>query len=264
MRSLVLDISFYQDNPDTSYFVDFEIMKQSGVDGVILRIGQNLWEDKKFGEYWKNSEAKGILRGGYWYYDNRISPENQAEKCASIIKKYAAKFDLPVFADFEDNRVGSEFPYMGWNNWYRFLTKLESLLPNVRLGVYTGYYYFLENAPKIQSQRDYFGKYPLWIAQYPYSTHMSSEYYNEPFIPTNTWKEWMFWQVSDRGDGRFHGVESSRVDINYYNGTKEDLEREFGIPDGIPPIIIPPVENEIKKEIILSYGDKRISYESGE
>jgi len=45
-----LDISFYQDNPDTkSIFVNFDKMKLNA-DGVIFRIGQAEWEDKKLKE----------------------------------------------------------------------------------------------------------------------------------------------------------------------------------------------------------------------
>lgn len=259
----ILDISYYQDNPDTPIKVDFETMRNSGVDGVIFRIGQNTWEDLKFKEYWENSSGKGFLRGGYWYYDNRISPEIQAEKCVSIIKKYDANFELPLFADFEDRRVGSSFPYMGWNNWYRFLTKLEILLPDFELGLYTGYYYFLENCPKTQPQRDYFGKYPLWIAQYPYESHVAEELYTQPKIPANTWGNWQVWQVSDRGNGHFHGVESSRVDINYFNGTLEELYAKYGKPEEIipsPEIPEPEIPEKESRSLTIDYGDKKVSY----
>lgn len=257
MKPLILDISFWQDNPDTpSVIVDFNKMKNSGVTGVIFRVGQATWEDKKIGEYWKNSEGSGLLRGAYWYYDNYVSPEAQAEKCVSILKKYNAKLDMPLWADFEDRRTN--LPNMGWEKWYRFIERVKILAPEIRVGVYTAYYYWLEFCPKTQSQRDYFGKFPLWIAQYPYESHMPEEFYKEPKIPTNTWKNWEFWQVSDRGDGVSHGVESSRVDINYFNGTESELFDKYGFPDEIDP---PPPEVVSKRRLIAVYKNKKFSYE---
>lgn len=255
-RPLILDISFYQDNPDTkNIIVDFDKIKLNA-DGVILRIGQAEWEDKKFKEYLDGSNRVNIPIGGYWYYDNRYSPEKQADLCSSIIEKYNVKFDLPLFADFEDRRVST---YSGWNNWYRFIERLKKNIPSVDLGIYTGYYYWVEFCPKEQSQRDYFGKYDLWIAQYPYDRHVEYEKYSEPKIPTNTWKNWILWQVSDRGDGHFFGVESSRVDVNYFNGGMEKFEKYFGKVEGGEIDAPNPIETK-PIEIFGIYGNEKIKY----
>ena len=252
-RPLILDISFYQDNPDTkSIFVNFDKMKLNA-DGVIFRVGQAEWEDKKLKEYLDASSNVGILTGGYWYYDNRYSPEKQADLCSSIVDKYSIKFNLPLFADFEDRRISS---FSGWDNWYRFMERLKKNLPDVKIGVYTGYYYWLEFCPKEKSQRDYFGKFPLWIAQYPYDRHVDSSLYSNPKIPENTWKDWVFWQVSDRGDGHHFGVESSRVDVNYFNGTFEDFERSFGKVEETPEETKINYLNE--KYFIINYKNKKV------
>ena len=41
------DISFWQDDPTTPQGIDFQKMAQM-TRGVIIRAGQNLWEDVKF------------------------------------------------------------------------------------------------------------------------------------------------------------------------------------------------------------------------
>lgn len=243
MRPIVLDISFYQDNPDTKdIIVDFYKMKSSGVSGVIFRVGQGSWEDTKFGEYWKNSNEIGLARGAYWYYDNRYSPKEQAIKCLLTLEKYDVELDMPLFADFEDRRSGS---YGKWNDWYNFLEELNARSNSkIKLGIYSNYYYWMEFKPKEISAEKYFSTYPLWIAQYPYDTHMEESLYKQPSFPT-TWKTWDLWQVSDRGDGRKFGVESSRVDVNYFNGTQHDFELKYNINQSFNK---PPIQNIVIKE----------------
>ncbi len=254
-RPLILDISFYQDNPDTiNIRVNFDKIKLNA-DGVIFRIGQAEWEDKKLKEYLDSAKKVNIPIGGYWYYDNRYSPEKQADLCSSIINKYNVKFNLPLFGDFEDRRV---FSYMGWNNWYRFMERLKKNLPETNLGIYTGYYYWIEFCPREQPQRDYFGKYPLWIAQYPFDKYVDREKYTEPKIPENTWSVWDFWQVSDRGNGEIYGVESSRVDINFFNGSIEDLYLKYGFSNENGEVIETPPSLK-NKRIKLEYKNDGIS-----
>lgn len=162
-RPIILDISFWQENQDTkTVFVDFNKMKESGADGVILRVGQATWEDKQFEQYWKNSQNSGLLRGAYWYYDNTVSPKIQAEKCTSILKRLNCKLEMPLFLDFEDRR--SYEPYHGWKNWYDFIESIKKSIPEISLGIYTGYYYWQEFKPQDYAEASYFGKYPLWIA----------------------------------------------------------------------------------------------------
>lgn len=226
-KPLILDVSFWQDNPDTKdIVVDFQKMKSSGVSGVIFRVGQATWEDKKFEEYWKNSEGKGLSRSGYWYYDNSVSPKIQAKKCISILNRLNCELEMPLFADFEDKRT--HLPFHGWKHWFNFMEEVKRLVPDIKMGVYTSYYYWEENKPTGINffRQSYFGKYPLWIAQYPYNTHKEEHFYISPKIPA-TWSNWLFWQVSDRGDGNFYGVESSRVDINYFNGNYDEFEKYF-------------------------------------
>lgn len=263
-RPIVLDISFYQDNPDTARIVDFQKMKNAGVSGIIFRVGQATWEDKKVGEYWKNSSNKGFLRGGYWYYDNSTDPYVQARKCFSIMDKYEMSFELPLFADFEDKRTN--LPFHGWKHWYNFIEELKRLMPKIKIGVYSGYYYWEENKPTGLNafRQSYFAQYPFWIAQYPYEKHMDESYYTKPMIPP-AWKNWVFWQVSDRGDGNFFGVESSRVDVNYFNGSYEDFINLYGFPGEIEIEEKPNPEVSEKIKVIAEkmeafYGENKVIY----
>lgn len=259
-RSVIVDISFWQDNPDTIRKVDFGQMRLAGADGVIFRIGQATWEDKKFKEYWKTSENMGLLRGGYWYYDNSVSPKVQAQLCVKILKENNCKLNLPLFADFEDKRTGLPFPFRGWKNWYDFIEELKRLLPDQMIGVYTGYYYWMENKPFDVSKEKYFSQYPLWLAQYPYEYNAPPSSYKEPKIPP-IWNSWEIWQVSDRGDGDYFGVESSRIDVNYFNGDVIALQSKYGVAEESEEIISkPPTRNLLRRDFSVFYENKKVIF----
>jgi len=210
-KVIIPDISFWQDDPTTPLGVDFEVMRTQ-TPAVIIRAGQNLWKDNEFDISWKNAKEAGLLRGSYWFYDSRANPKRQAEKYVEVLGNDSGEMEM--WCDFED-RYGGDFG--GQQNWYDFMERIKVLLPNKQLGVYTGYYYWLEH---ITPKNKYFAQYPLWLAWYNP---------NPPLIPKD-WKNWLYWQYTDNGDGKKYGVESLNIDLNYFNGTEEDFKNRYTVP----------------------------------
>ncbi len=218
------DVSFYQDDDETPEGIDFDKMKARS-DFVIIRAGQNQWIDPDFRTNWAAAKKAGLPRGSYWYYDSRIEPQRQAELWRDALGD--DRGELPLFADFEENYGG---PYEGWRKWYAFLEYLKNVMPEKEIVVYTGYYYWRENAPNPDthaSSLEYFHQYPLWIANYGV---------DKPNIP-EPWgeDEWLLWQYTDHGDGPGYGVESLGIDLNYFNGDSAAFRTRFNIPDALPP-----------------------------
>lgn len=208
-KFILPDVSFWQDNPNTPKGIDFNKMKTQ-TSSVIIRAGQNLWQDNEFDISWKNAKNAGMYRGSYWFYDSRANPKRQAEKWVEIMGNDLG--ELPMWCDFED-RYGGDFH--GWKHWFNFMERLKQLIPNKELGVYTGYYYWQEFASGVK----YFSQYPLWIAWYnPF----------EPLVPS-IWKDWTLWQYTDNGDGNLYGVESKNIDLNYFNGTEAEFMKFFNL-----------------------------------
>lgn len=180
-------------------------------DSVIIRAGQNLWQDVAFDISWKAAEEAGLQRGSYWFYDSRVNPKRQAEKWVEVLGSDAGELEL--WMDFED-RYGGQFG--GMKNWYDFAERMKSLLPHKQLGVYTGYYYWMEHLTGIES---YFAQYPLWIAAYGTPA---------PRIPP-TWDDWLMWQYTDNGTGSIYGAPSGNIDLNYRKGErKSSIIADFG------------------------------------
>lgn len=210
------DVSFYQNAPETPEGIDFTKMKQAA-DFVIIRAGQNLWYDRDFKYNWSEAKKAGIPRGCYWFYDSRVAPKRQAELWYATLDGDLG--ELPLFADFEESYGGT---YAGWRQWYDFLERLKQLAGTKEIGIYTGYSYWNTHAPNETTQadsREYFHRYPLWIANYEVTA---------PRVP-RPWKstEWLFWQYTEHGDGKPYGVESLNIDLNYFNGDKQAFQKRF-------------------------------------
>lgn len=197
------DISFWQDDPTTTQGINFVKMAEM-TRGVIIRAGQGTYEDKVFQTSWKNAKQAGLIRGSYWFYDSRVNPKRQAEKWVEIMGNDTGEMEM--WCDFED-RYGGQ--YTGWRHWFDFVERIRALLPNQKLGVYTGYYYFQEFAAGVR----YFAQFPLWIAWY------NPE---EPLIPP-IWDTWTYWQFTSNGDGALFGVESQDIDLSYFNGNESEF-----------------------------------------
>ena len=202
-------------------WIDFAKMR-TRCPAVIIRAGQNLWKDPTFDVSWKNAKTAGMARGSYWFYDSRAAPKKQAELWVSL---FAGDFgELPLFADFEDNYGGA---FKGWRHWYIFLERIKELAPGREIGIYTAYYYWIENTTSVgipNPSLEYFKQYPLWIANYGVS---------KPLVP-KPWTNWTFWQFIDNGDGRIYGVESLNIDLNHFNGDLPTFYERFGLDGTLP------------------------------
>lgn len=204
-----------------------------------MKVGQGLYVDRA----WKSAASSALEDkmpiGGYWYYDNRVEPKRQAQIMAEAVGEYV--LPLRLWLDLEDKKPGV---YAGWKNWYVFLEKLKELMPGKKIGIYTGYYYWVERTiasgiPK--GSLNYFNQFPLWIASYNAT----------PLIP-DPWKpNYLIWQFTDLLDGKSYGAESKELDGNYLN-TDTTFEKAFGV-------ISSPTQNEPTDKFIVGLQEYALS-----
>lgn len=185
-----IDISKWQGN------VDFNALKESGVEFVIIRIGtssgiggENIL-DSKFIQNIEGANAAGIPVGLYFYSyaDSTKRAEADAKWILEQIGDY--KVDLPIAFDWENWSFYNEF-----NLSFFGLTEVaNSFLKTIEDAGYEGMLYssktYLEN---IWLATDY----PIWLAHY---TKKSD--YDLPYT---------YWQLCN--NGRVSGI-SGDVDIN--------------------------------------------------
>jgi lysozyme len=205
------DVSFYQGT------IDWEVMA-SKTDAVIIRAGQNTWVDARFRRNWNEAKQMGMKRGTYWFYDDRSSPGAQAQLAASLLQNDPPEMEF--WCDWEKS-YGGEFT--GLKNVVAFMQAVEAKLPYTRVGMYTGYYWFRENSNAVTnaSQYAYLKDRPLWLAFYADASQVR--------VPA-PWTSLLLWQYGTPAIGAEYGVESTEIDMNYFNGTQADFDRRYQTP----------------------------------
>ncbi len=216
------DVSFHQDDDSTPQQIDFLQMRFAGADFVIIRAGQRDYADSDFAANWRAARDVGLPRGSYWFYDSRADPSLQAVLWKSLIGS-----DLPelgLWLDLEEAYGGA---WRGEWNWRLFLEELKLLFPGVKIGIYTANWWW--QAQTI-SDYEYFGGYPLWVAQYTADPSVV-------IVPRGwTDADVKFWQYTSHGDGLRYGAESLDLDLNLFNGDLDAFRNYFHLGGGtVPP-----------------------------
>jgi GH25 family lysozyme M1 (1,4-beta-N-acetylmuramidase) len=208
------DVSFYQGLIDWDQF-------RAQSDAVIIRAGQNVWVDVQFARNWKESKARGILRGTYWFYDDRIDPGRQADMWIALLRDDAP--EMECWVDWEKSYGGA---FGGLKNVVAMMQRVEAA--GYRVGLYTGYYWFTGNSNALTnaSQYAYLATKPLWLAWYT----------NNPanVLVPKPWRDLWLWQYGTPPVGTDYGTETVELDMNQFNGS-EDVFYYFygqGVPEG--------------------------------
>lgn len=193
------DISYHQGA------VDFNIMKSSGIEFVMIRAGYGTTIDKRFITYINNAISVGLHVGVYWfiYAANTTVAKQNAEKCDSVIRAYKDKIDMGVFADFEydsDKKAGNTLTVTKRSDIVEtFLSTLSK--KGYDVGNYTNPDYINNKFSKELNT-----KYQCWLARYSktYGNMTNKIKDNKPYI----------WQYTSKEPGKKHGVSSKYLDMD--------------------------------------------------
>jgi GH25 family lysozyme M1 (1,4-beta-N-acetylmuramidase) len=189
-RAIGVDISEFQDaiSPDTVW--------DWGARFVIMRLGDGLYKDPYFDRNWKVFGDRGFLRGCY----HVLRPDK--DKQADFVRKVLAgrKPEMGLWGDYEVGGLTAD-------RISRYVVHVErqtGMKPNTysRANLLN---YWSPLPPIITATN-------LWI---------SSPGKTAPVLPA-AWSTWKLWQYGQRVIGTY------LVDVNYYNGTTEELHREYG------------------------------------
>jgi len=204
------DVSFYQAGMDWSRYPHR---------AAIIRIGQNVWKDSSFETFYTDARKAGKVLGGYWFYDDRVSPSAQANVLINAM--LGKSFEMELFIDYEKVYGGA---YQGIGNVIALMQLVEANGVKCKaVGMYTGYYFMYDNAHPTITQKNYLAARPLWLAWYasPGTVRVPE--------PWGTWTHWQYGTpVADWGQP------TQEIDANRHNGSSNDFAIRY-LGGSVPP-----------------------------
>lgn len=188
MKIKGIDVSKHQGN------VNFEKVKASGIDFVIIRAGYGKdisQKDKYFEQNYKSAKAAGLKVGAYWYsYADTVDEVKQEAKvCIQAIK--GKTFEYPIYFDLEESSQFAKGKSFCDSLVKTFCNTLEEA------GYWAGLY--ISRSPlQTHISSSVAKRYALWIAEYNDKCNYSGDY--------------GMWQYSSKG--KVSGI-SGNVDMDY-------------------------------------------------
>jgi GH25 family lysozyme M1 (1,4-beta-N-acetylmuramidase) len=185
-----IDVSEHQAN------IDFQKVKKSGINFVIMRAGIGHGrKDKYFEENYKKAKAAGLNVGAYWY-SKAMSVADSTSEAKYVLNALKGKqFEYPIYYDIEEKSLFSKGKKLTSDIAKNFCKIMES--KGYLCGIYASlsYFnnYFTDDVKK---------KFTIWVAQY--NTHCDYK------------GDYKIWQKSSHGS--VSGIKG-RVDLDecYYD-----------------------------------------------
>lgn len=157
--------------------IDFNAVKRSGVDFVIIQAGygKSVTQTDPFFEInYTRAKAAGLKVGAYWFSYARTPDEatQEARTCAAVIAN--KQFDFPIYYDLENEPKSNYFPFItgktNCSNMVKaFCTELE------KLGYFAGLY--ISRSPlQTHITKEVAERFALWIAEYGSNLNYTGKY----------------------------------------------------------------------------------------
>ncbi|WP_265275217.1 glycoside hydrolase family 25 protein [Nostoc sp. KVJ3] len=192
--------------------VDWTSVKNSGMTFAVVKATEGVAiKDSAFPNHWRTLKADGMIRGAYHFFHPHTSdPVQQAKEFLKTVGKFEPG-DLPPVLDIEvTDKVDNQTVINAAKQW---LVEVEKELKQqtgrtIKPIIYT----FPSFWQELGNPSD-FASYPLFIAHYGTQ---------QPSIPSPWQGKYLFHQYN----GDISGVPgvSGRADLNYFNGSVQDLK----------------------------------------
>ena len=188
--------------------VDFNKVKESGIDFVIIKAGGSdygFYKDSRFEENYREAKAAGLSVGAYYFVGKKfygvVSGAADAERFIKILD--GKQFDYPVFVDVETTE--SRYKELATDATIAFCETME------KAGYFVGIYASDISGYKEKLNHDKLIEYTHWVARYG----------SEPVVC----KEYGIWQHSSKGS--VSGISGS-VDLDVSKVDYSKLIKEKG------------------------------------
>lgn len=231
---------------DTSHWSDtinFETMYNAGARFWITKATDAYvqtgyqYEDSKFMTFSKAAfEHRKLLAGCFHWLQASVDPKAAAN--FYLERYYRFPFHFPPVLDFEELSVTKtgKFSDFAWRAqvWLDHIESQTGKLPFVYTAKWFTNYFK-------DSLLSWMVKYPLWVADY--TTY--SNIVGRPTYMPRPWTKQTIWQFSADGNnrGREFGVNADDIDLNWFDGSLDELKALLGQP--VTPPVTPPPPNTL-------------------
>lgn len=231
--------------------IDFNAVKRSGVDFVIIQAGygnSTTQKDPYFEQNYARAKAAGLKVGAYWF-SYALTPNEaaaEARTCAAVIAN--KQFDFPIYYDLENEPKSKYFPFVtgktNCSNMVKaFCLELE------KLGYFVGLY--ISRSPlQTHITKEVAERFALWLAEYGSKLNYTGKY--------------GIWQRSSTGRvvGIIGDVDIDEAIIDYstiikkggFNGYPKQQQTEKPVEEPKPaPVESEYIDYEIQKGDTLTH-----------
>lgn len=192
--------------------INWNEIKEAGIDFVIIRAGYSSTIDPNFEENYVAAKAAGLDVGCY-YYSYATSVEEMSEDADELLTWIAGKqFEYPIYLDLEDASQESIDREILFDMCRVFIEKLQA--NKYFCGLYVSYNW-LYNLLNTSMTSTYFD---VWIARYWDHTSV----WDEEIMKTRTG----MWQYTDSGE---IGTHTCKFDMNVAFKDYPSIIKEWGL-----------------------------------
>lgn len=162
----LVDISAWQEK------VNWEGIVNEGIEGVIVKLGENDTLDELFIEHVNNAVANG-LKYGIYFYSNATTPDEAKKEAVWVndqVKTYLNGVcpELGIWFDAEDKKMQKGDVTAACSSFISTLNEKGYSY----VGVYSSYNWLANGVIDMDQLADYV---PYWVAQYNYRNDLSLE-----------------------------------------------------------------------------------------
>jgi GH25 family lysozyme M1 (1,4-beta-N-acetylmuramidase) len=247
-RTLLCDISHYQDNDFTPVKPELGHLKDAGIQGAILRCSENLYYDHLFEYYWGESITHNFPAMVYGFLDYWPGSADAGAQGKFLVSAFTNKTKTRAWCDFE--RPSMSFPILPPRQ--NCLDMIHNWMDqtDAGMGMESGLYTNLFTIAYLSPLPSWLINRPFWLAWPIIKSGVDIIQYtrNMTELPTIPFTNRKLWQFTWTGPGIIAGMESAGLDLDWFEGTMEDLEVFLGKELPSPT---PPPQPDIKQQLIV-------------